>query len=324
MREYRGHPRAARAHDRSMRVGVALPAQVAGVQAQDVFEYAVRAERNGFDAVWVLDRLVYNSFAPVPLLAATAALTQRVTIGTCILLANLYSPLLLAKELATIDRLSHGRLLLGVAAGGRDEDFHAAGVDTRKRGQRLEETVSLLRATWSGEAIHHGGEIFTFDSAAIGPRPCQSPPPIWMGGRSDLALRRAVRIGDGYIIGRSGPAALQREIGRVTHAAQTIGRNPATFKTAALAFYNLSDAVDGGLNAVETYLRAYYGLPETLTPSRDTVYGPLAQAADRIGEFVATGVDELILTPTSPDPTQLDRLSEAAVLARRGVSPGTA
>jgi probable F420-dependent oxidoreductase len=302
-------------------LGVAFPAQVAGVDRQDIRAFALNAERLGFDSLWVLDRLVYDSLAPLSLLALAAGLTERVRLGTSILLAGLHAPLPLAKELATIDRLSAGRLTVGVAVGGREVDFAAAGVEWRARGRRLEETIGLLRQAWRGEPIDHDGRALSIHAPAPGPRPSQpSGPPIWIGGRSQRALERAVRIGDGYIPGRSGPRALRTELQRVRAAAVDGGRDPASLPCAAVVFFNMDSDAQSALAQVTGYLRGYYGLPETLQPVDDTVYGPPRLAAARLREFVATGVDTLVLVPTRPCASQLDALAEAVALSQQEAS----
>src|SRR3990172_368794 len=164
-----------------MKIGVALPAQVAGVTRKDVLGFAERAERRGLDSVWVLDRLGYESLAPLPLLAAAAAVTERVRLGTSILLATLWNPMLLAKEVASIQRLSDGRLILGMAVGARESDFQAVGVSMKQRRRRLEETVALVRQAAAGQAVDHQGQAFQVRVGPVAP-PATPAPPLWLGG----------------------------------------------------------------------------------------------------------------------------------------------
>src|SRR2546430_9009759 len=139
-----------------MQFGIALPAQVAERTPRDVVGFVDRAERLGFDSLWVLDRIVYDSYAPLPLLAAAAARTERVRLGTSILLATHRGPLVLAKDLATLDQLSGGRLTLGMAVGGRDADFAASVVSPPARRPPPQETIPLLaQARARGARAHH-------------------------------------------------------------------------------------------------------------------------------------------------------------------------
>jgi alkanesulfonate monooxygenase SsuD/methylene tetrahydromethanopterin reductase-like flavin-dependent oxidoreductase (luciferase family) len=159
----------------------------------------------------VLDRLIYDSLARLPLLAATAGMTSRVRIGTSILLATLWSPLLLAKELATIDQLSEGRLIVGMAVGAREPDFQAAGVSIRARGRRLEETMALLKQAWGGGPVDHAGRAFPDPGAPHGPPAgaATEPAPVagWacpregaVSGRAEQA-DAAAEMGTGRLIG---------------------------------------------------------------------------------------------------------------------------
>jgi probable F420-dependent oxidoreductase len=303
-----------------MQFGVAFPAQVPGAGGTDILAFADRAERLGFSSLWVLDRLVYDSLAPLPLLAAAAALTTQVRLGTSILLATLHSPLVLAKELATIDRLSNGRLTVGMALGGREIDFEAAAVPMRSRARRLEETIDLMVRAWSGQPIDHDGTVFSMRVPPMGPKPVQRPhPPLWLGGRSQPALERAVKRADGYIVGRSGPRALAAELRRVREALTAAGREPGTFSVAAVVFFRIGKSARQALAGVIDYLHAYYGEPERLEPEQDTVFGPIDQAAERIAAFARLGregLSTLIFVPTSASPDQVDRLAEALTLAQ--------
>jgi probable F420-dependent oxidoreductase len=301
----------------AMKIGVALPAQVEGVTRADILGYAERAEAQGLDSVWVLDRLTYDSFAPLPLLAATAAVTTRVRIGTSILLATLWSPLLLAKELATIDQLSDGRLIVGMAVGGREPDFQAAGVPMRARGQRLEETVSLLKQAWGGGPIEHEGRAFQIRTSRLGPRTVQQPSPrVWLGGFAEAAIRRAVRLGDGYIAGGRGPEYARTVVPQVRRMASEAGRDAAGFPIASLVYFCLDVDRDRSLRTMGDYIQGYYGRL-IFDPREGAVCGRAAEAAARMREYAALGVDTLVLVPVVRDPGQVDRLAEAVAELRR-------
>ncbi|MFQ5839785.1 MAG: LLM class flavin-dependent oxidoreductase [Candidatus Methylomirabilales bacterium] len=294
-----------------MKIGVALPAQVAGVTRADVLGFAERAERQGLDSVWVLDRLIYDSLAPLPLLAATAAVTNRVRIGTSVLLATLWSPLLLAKELATIDRLSQGRLIVGMAVGGREPDFQGAQVPMRTRGRRLEETVALLKQAWGGGPVDHDGRAFQVHVPPTGPRATQQPhPPLWLGGFAEDAIRRAVRLGDGFIIGGRGPEYARSVVPQVRRMVAEAGRDPAQFPIAALAYFCLGPDPDRAIQNIADYIPTYYGRL-IFEPREAAVYGRAQQAAARMKEFAVLDVDTLVLIPVLRDPEQVDRLVEA-------------
>lgn len=302
-----------------MQFGIALPAQVAERTPREVFGFVDRAERLGFDSLWVLDRIVYDSFAPLPLLAAAAARTERVRLGTSILLATHRGPLVLAKDLATLDQLSGGRLTLGMAVGGRDVDFAASFVSPRARGRRLEETIALFEQAWAGGPIDYDGEIFSVHVPPIGPRPLQQPrPPIWLGGRAPSAIARAVRLADGFIPGGSGPRRLREQIDRVDQATRAVGRDPATMAYAAVVYFNMDRDVDAARALLASYLETYYFGRLRLDIAEDTVHGAPPDAARRLAAFRGVGLHTLILVPTTSDPDEADRLAEAIALVEAG------
>lgn len=297
-----------------MKIGIALPAQVAGVTRKDALGYAQRAEQHGLDSVWVLDRLVYPSLAPLPLLAAAAAVTERVRLGTSILLGTLWNPMLLAKEVATIQRLSEGRLVLGMALGARESDFQAAGVSLRSRPGRLEDSVALLRAATAGKAVDHQGRAFTLKVGAVA-LPETSPIPIWLGGFADEAIRRAVRLGDGFIVGGRGPEYGGQVVPQVRKLAAESGKDPRRFPIAALLYACFDRDAARATKTMTDYVTGYYGRM-IFDPARHAICGDAAIGAARIKEYAALDIDTLIVVPVTRDPEQVERLAETMIALR--------
>jgi probable F420-dependent oxidoreductase len=294
-----------------MNFGVALPAQVHGLSGADVVAWLDRIERHGFDSVWVLDRLVYESFAPIPLLAAAAASTSRARIGTSILLAPLHNPLILAKDLATLDQLSNGRLTLGVGVGAREPDFLAAEVPMAGRGRRLEEMLAIMKQAWAGKPIEHDGRAFQYHLPPSGPKTVQQPhPPIRMGGAAPAALRRAARLADGYIVGGGGPAVARKVVPEIRAAVREAGRDSASFPLAALSYFHLDSDLDRAVQAINGYIEAYYGR-QLFDPREGATCGTPEHAAARFKEYADLQVETMILVPCSRDWRQVDRLLEA-------------
>ena len=299
-----------------MRIGVAIPAHVAGLAAA-VLDTAERAERHGFDSLWVLDRLVYDNLSPLATLAAVAAVTERIRLGTSVLVAPMYNPFHLAKEAATIDQLSQGRLTLGLGVGVHTEDFAAAGVPYRTRAQRFAEMLVLLRQAWAGESIRHQGRIFQVDLPPMGPRPIQAGGiPVWMGGYADPAIDRAGRLADGYIAGARGVASARQAVTSFRTAAARHGRDPGSLPTAALVYATLGPDVATAADHMNRFFAAYYGR-QLFDPAEHGLVGPADQAATRMREYAELGLDLLIVVPAVRDPVQVDRLAEA-VAAYRG------
>jgi alkanesulfonate monooxygenase SsuD/methylene tetrahydromethanopterin reductase-like flavin-dependent oxidoreductase (luciferase family) len=301
-----------------MKIGVALPAQTTGVSGRDVLGFAERAERHGLDSVWVLDRLVYPSLAPLPLLAAAAAVTERVRLGTSILLGTLWNPMLLAKEVATVQQLAEGRFILGMALGARDPDFHAAGVPITTRARRLEETVGVLRRALAGDGVDHDGTAFRIKA---GPVTLPHPPatPIWLGGFAEDAIRRAVRLGDGFIVGGRGPLYGREAVPLVRKLAGEAGKDARRFQITALMYACFDREPERAMRTLGDYITGYYG-KLILDPEKGAICGGTREAVARITDYAAVGIDTLVIVPVTRDPEQVDRLAEAVANLPTGIS----
>jgi probable F420-dependent oxidoreductase len=292
-------------------IGIALPLAAPDVQPDTALAFAHRAEAIGADSVWVIDRLVYDCFEPLATLAAVAATTRRVRLGTAVLLAALRPPALLAKMLATLDQLSAGRLTVGIGVGGvRADDFDAVGVPHRGRGRRTDELIEVLRLAWRGEPLRYAGRAHTLDVGPVGPPPLQRPhPPLWLGGRAEAALRRVARVGDGYI-GRSvdGPAGFRRIWTQVCAYAEELGRDPATITPAVQVYACVDPDRDHAAALTARYLAAYYGAaPADLS---GFLLGPPEECLALAEAYFAAGVQVLIVGSVTASPAYFDRLCE--------------
>jgi probable F420-dependent oxidoreductase len=240
-----------------MRFGVALPQFGPAARAADVRErigaVAAAADRLGFVVVWTAEHLIfpaairtpypYGGRAPFDVtdpildaaatLAYVAALTTRVRLGTAVIVLPYHHPIALAKALATIDVLSNGRLLLGVAGGWLREEFDLLGVPFAERGARTDEYLELITRLWTEERVTFRGRFFALDEAVAFPKPVQRPhPPIWIGGDSPAALRRVARCGDGWMAVPRDLDHLQAGIRTIRTAAAAAGRDPAAIGVA--------------------------------------------------------------------------------------------
>ena len=298
-----------------MKIGMALPVQTAGVTRRDVLGFAERVERHGLDSIWSLDRLVYESLAPLPALALAAAVTERVTLGTSILLANLWNPVLLAKEVATLQRLSEGRFILGMALGAREPDFQAAGVSLKTRGRRFEETIAIVRQAAAGQPIAHRGSVFQIEVGPVA-LPGTPVPPVWLGGFAEAAVRRAVRLGDGFLVGGRGPAYGREAVPLVRKLAAEAGRDVKTFPIAAGMYGHFDSNRDRAARTMADYIQAYYGRL-IFDPPAGSIVGGVPEAVARIKEYAALDIDTLLIVPVTRDPEQVDRLAEAVAAFRQ-------
>ncbi len=286
-----------------MDVGIGLPSTIPGVDGALVLEWARRAETRGFSSLGTLDRIVYDNYEPLITLAAAAAVTERIGLATAILIAPLRaSGAMLAKQAASVDRLSGGRLTLGVAVGGREDDYTAAGVDFHTRGKQFDAMLEQCRRIWAGESFGTAG--------AIGPAPVRERPGLIIGGTADAAFRRAATYGDGWIMGGGSPDNLAQGRERVERAWKEAGREGAP-RTMALTYFALGPHAE---QAAQDYLGDYYAFLGDIAQmivggaSKDE-----ATIAGAVQAFEQAGCDELICFPCSSDPDQVDRLADAVL-----------
>lgn len=289
-----------------MDLTLGLPTSVPGVSGREVVDWAAEAERAGFAGVAVLDRLVFDSYDCLAALAAAAAVTRRVRLTTAVMLAPLRTDIaLLAKQIATVDRLSGGRLVLGLGVGARRDDFAAGGAPFAGRGRRLDGQLAELRRIWSGERRGIAG--------AIGPAPsAPGGPPVIFGGHSPAALARAARSGDGWISGGGGSGLFRAGAAAVLDGWRAAGREGRP-RLMALCYFAL------GENAAATaarYIDSYYGF---IPPLAKAITGNTAIGAEGVARAVAdyrsAGCDEIVFVPCSADLAQVEALRRAAAEA---------
>src|SRR2546426_3118182 len=224
-----------------MRVGVGLPNTISGVDGRSMLEWARRAEAGPFTSLGVLDRVAYESFEPFITLAAAAATTSRIGLVTMVVIGPLRSPVLLAKQAASIDEISAGRLTLGLAVGARQEDYRVLGLDHRRRGETLTDQLVALKEHWE-DRTHVPG-------AASGHK---EGPIVLVGGLSGEAFARMARYADGYVHGGGPPRAFAAAAGRARAAWIDAGR-PGEPQLWGQSYFALGDP-----DAGEAYLRHYY------------------------------------------------------------------
>ena len=249
-----------------MKVGLAFASSIA-IDGATTMELCRRAEAAGFESVWggehvVLPDAIHSKYPytedgkipaepdtpiPDPLMwlgfAAAAAPTLR--LGTCILIVPQRNPLVLAKELATLDVLSGGRVELGLGVGWLKEEFDALGVPWARRGARNDEYVAAMRALWAGPHAEFHGEFVDFEPATCSPRPVNGNIPILVGGDTDAAIARAVRLADGYFPGEGDAARLEALLGRLRAACEAADRDPSSIEVNAMFGAQFADPVAG-------------------------------------------------------------------------------
>jgi alkanesulfonate monooxygenase SsuD/methylene tetrahydromethanopterin reductase-like flavin-dependent oxidoreductase (luciferase family) len=282
-----------------MEVGIGLPAAIPGTGREALVDWARLADARGFSSLGTIDRLVYANLEPLVALAAAAAVTERIRLATTILIAPYRANgALVAKQAASVDVLSGGRLVLGAAVGGREDDYEASGVDFHTRGRRFDAMLDEWQRIWAGESFGFAG--------AIGPTR-DGGPTLMIGGTADAAFARAARYGAGWVMGGGPPDRLPDGRARLEAAWKEAGREGAP-RVMALGYFALGD---GAREAADGYLRDYYGwLGEAAGMiAAGALIDPDAVRA-RVEAFATAGCDELILFPCHPDPGQVDLLAD--------------
>jgi alkanesulfonate monooxygenase SsuD/methylene tetrahydromethanopterin reductase-like flavin-dependent oxidoreductase (luciferase family) len=266
-----------------------------------MLDLAARAELLGFDGVWIGDSLTARPrHEPLAMLAAVAARVPRVRVGTAVLLPALRNPVLLAHQAATIDRISEGRLVLGVGIA-RDvpsirAEFTAAGVPFEKRVGRMMEGLRLARALWSGESVTWDGR-WTLDKASIGPTPHRKGgPPLWIAGTLPQSLERCGQFFDGWLPNEGDAAAWGRNWREVQRIACAAGRDPAKLTGAMYLTLSLDDDVAAANARLDRYLESYYGAPAAALRKRQECFaGRPSDVAAYLSGYASAGAHHIVL-----------------------------
>jgi alkanesulfonate monooxygenase SsuD/methylene tetrahydromethanopterin reductase-like flavin-dependent oxidoreductase (luciferase family) len=285
-----------------MDVAIGLPNAIPGTAGRTLVEWAERAEQAGFSSLGTIGRLVYSSYDDLIALAAAAAVTERIRLTTSILVAPLHAnAALLAKQAASLDRLSGGRLVLGLAIGSRDDDYHASGLPAKGRGRRLDAQLEEMKRIWSGDERGIAG--------AIGPPPVRDGgPELILGGQGEPTFRRVARFGDGWMHSGGPPEAFSELAAAVDRVWHDAGRSGEPRKLAQ-AYFALGP---NARQAADSYIKSYYAW---LGPIADQIAAGTLVTKEMVRSHVAaleqSGCDELIIIPCSPELDEVSRLAEA-------------
>jgi alkanesulfonate monooxygenase SsuD/methylene tetrahydromethanopterin reductase-like flavin-dependent oxidoreductase (luciferase family) len=282
-----------------MEVGIGLPNAVAGADRAGIVDWARRAEAAGFSSLGTIGRIVYPNYEELTALAAAAAVTERVRLVTDVLLAPLRRDIaLLAKQVATLDSLSEGRVVLGLAVGGRQDDYEISGVDFAERGKIFDRQLEELIEFWEGDRVG--------PPTAGGGRPR-----MLIGGYSDIALRRAARHADGWTQGGGTPDAFAEGAARLAQFWHAAGREGRPYKLALFYFGLGADAQEHAREDLADYY-AFLG-EETANQIVESAATDADTVTSYLSAFEAAGANEVICFPVTTDPGQVELLAEAAL-----------
>ena len=282
-----------------MKIGIGLPNTIRGLPGRILVDWARRAEERGFSALATIDRVAFPSYESLVALSAAAAVTERIGLLPNILLAPTRNPVLLAKEAASVDQISQGRLTLGLGVGGRKDDFDAAERKFEDRGRRFESDLEIMHGAWRGELVGGAKEPPT-------PTPANGEKvPILIGGSADVILDRVVKWAEGWTAGGAPPDVVGPFAERVREAWRSSGREGEP-RLVALAYYSIGEEEESTKNLLD-----YYGFLGDMAKGL-AGFTPRTEDAirERVKAFEDTGIDELILDPTVGKLDQVDRLAD--------------
>jgi probable F420-dependent oxidoreductase len=274
--------------------------------------YLSRAEELGFESAWTQEQVLgaIPHLGPLETMSYAAACTERLRLGCAVLISTLHSPVHLAKSLSTLDQLSRGRLEVGVGTGGR-RMFGGFGVDPDTYVARFSEGLALMRALWTQDRVDFDGRFWQLDGAAMEPKPFQKPgPPVWFGANARTALRRAVRLGDGFFgAGSTTTERFAEQVAVVRGELAAQNRDPAGFPVAKRVYIAVDDDGDRARERMSAALGELYGFfgQRDLTPV--AVYGPPDACVRGLSAVADAGAELILLNPLFDDARQMERLA---------------
>ena len=274
----------------------------------------------GYDSFWCGDHIAMAIpfLDPFLQIAQAAVASRRLLFGTSVYLLPLRHPTPVAKQVSTLDHLTEGRFVFGVGVGGEfPKEYEACGVPRNERGARLGEGIQVLRKLWTGDRVSHEGRFYSFKDVRMTPPPRQpGGPPIWCGGRSEAALRRAGRIADGWISYAVTPQMFRDGLAVIAAAAQEAGRTLDSFATAHLLFARIGDSYEEALDAASESLSTRYATDMRPATRRYGAIGSPEQVAERIRDFHAAGVRHITLDFAGPYERRGEQLERFAAEVR--------
>jgi probable F420-dependent oxidoreductase len=265
------------------------------------WEEISRIEEMGYDSAWTSEHIFFYfpTFDALTSLAAMAARTSRISLGTAVFLLPLRPAALAAKEIASVDILSKGRVILGVGVGGEyPKEFEAVGVPVKERGRRTDEAIQVMKMLFTQDNVTLEGKYTKLSGVTLMPKPVQpGGPPVWVAGRSEAAIRRAGRLADGYLPYLFSPERLRDSLAKVREEAEKAGRDPAAITCGIYQFVCLADSYEEAKKLSAEDLSRRYQQPFENLVDRYVVMGRPDDCVRRLGDFAEAGATHFILVP---------------------------
>jgi probable F420-dependent oxidoreductase len=297
-----------------MKFAIAVPQFYAdGEFDPDAFRaYFARAEELGFDSAWTQESTLGSGpqLGPIETMTYAAACTSQIRLGCVVFVSTLHSPVHLAKSVSTLDQLSRGRIEIGVGTGGKGRPFAAFGVEPERYVSRFTEGIELMKALWTEPRVTFDGTFWQLEHAAMEPKPFQKPyPRLWFGGASEPALRRAVRMGDGFFGAGSSPTAQFAEQVQIVRAALAESARPAgTFPIAKRVYIAVDEDAERARERINAALEGIYGrrVPAIEAAS---IAGTAADCVREVHQVAAAGAELILFTALFDQHEQMERLA---------------
>ena len=288
------------------------------IQPAAVLELVDYFEALDVDSIWVSDRLVSSALTlePITFLTFIAGRLKNMKLGTSTLVLPTRNPIVLAKELATLDFLSQGRLFPAIGLGGEESrDLQAVGVNKKERAGRADEMIVMMRKLWTEEKVTFSGKYFSVEDATVTPRPWQKHgPPIWIGGRSEAALRRTGRLGDGWLVSSVSPAEVDAGIKTIRRYAAEANRTVPEDHYGVLIPFFFADSAEKAFELAGRTIRPRADLPT----SEFTAFGTPAQVRAKVKSYMSAGATKFVMRPCGPFDGWREQI---AILAREIIQP---
>jgi probable F420-dependent oxidoreductase len=278
--------------------------------------YLARAEELGFDSAWAQEQTLGSSpqLAPIETMAYAAACTERLRLGCAVFVSTLYSPVHLARSLSALDQLSRGRIEIGVGTGGPGRPFAAFGVDPGQYVSRFTEGVALMKALWTEPEVTFDGKFWQLKDAPMEPKPFQKPhPPLWFGAAGEPALRRAVRVGDGFFgAGSSSTARFAEQVKVVREALAETGRPSETFPIAKRVYVAIDDGAGQARERMNAALARLYGRRVEAIEAAG-VAGTAETCVRELRQVAEAGAELILCNALFDLPEQMEQLAAAVI-----------
>ena len=274
-----------------------------------LWEYVDACEELDIDSLWLSDRIVSEAMNVEPMIALSfiAARTQKLKFGTSVLALPLRNPTVLAKEVATLDFLSGGRSLPAVGLGTEEErEYEACGTRRSQRVGRTEEAIQIMRLLWSQDSVTFHGRYYTLNDVSVHPKPVQKElPPVWIGGRTEPALRRTARVGDGWLVSQATPDEVSDGVSKIKSWAVEYGNDIEDDHYGALFSFNIADSHEEARRQAEPYMLRRR---TDVDYEAFSAFGSADDVADLIDRYIEGGATKFVARPACPPEKMMEQL----------------